>query len=339
VYSQLPRDWSKNGVRKMESTRMQLAQLPQVSSITLSWEIPDGNNGFNWQIYKPGQDSTETFSSQVLVTDAAYAETYGILLKAGTFFKPLYMDADSAKVVINETQARTLGYNDLNDAIGQKIRAQGVTSPLTICGVVSDFQFGSMQDKILPMTFMNVNWATNYRYFSIKLKPGNIAQSMAGLQKKWSELMPGAPFEYSFMDQALRKMYKTEIQLKKSSYMATGLAMIIVLLGILGLISLSIQKRTKEIGIRKVLGSSVGNVVMLFLKDFLGIILLAGLIASPIAYLMIHKWLNGYAYKINITPVPFMASIGILTLITSILISLQTIRAALANPVKSLRSE
>jgi putative ABC transport system permease protein len=163
--------------------------------------------------------------------------------------------------------------------------------------------------------------------------------SLTALQKKWAEVMPGAPFEYSFMDESLAKLYKTELQLKKASYLATGLAMIIVLLGVLGLISLSIQKRTKEIGIRKVLGSSVKDVMLLFLKDFLGTVIIAGLVACPLAYWMMHKWLSNYAYKISLTPLPFAIAIVALVLATSILISLQTVKAALANPVKSLRAE
>lgn len=151
--------------------------------------------------------------------------------------------------------------------------------------------------------------------------------------------MPGAPFEYNFMDDALAKMYKTEIQLKKAAYMATGLAIIIVLLGVLGLISLSIQKRTKEIGIRKVLGSSVNNVILLFMKDFLGIVIIAGLVACPLAYVLMQHWLSDYAYKINLTPVPFIIAVISLTIVTAILIGIQTIKAALANPVESLRSE
>ena len=196
-----------------------------------------------------------------------------------------------------------------------------------------------MQQHISPVTFINVNWGLNYRYFSVKLKPGNIQSSITALQKKWAELMPGAPFEYNFMDDALQKMYKTEIQLKKASYLATGLAIVIVLLGVLGLISLSVQKRTKEIGIRKVLGSSVGDVILLFMKDFLGIVLLAGLVACPLAWLLISRWLNGYAYKVSITPLPFIAAVVVLTIITAILIGIQTVKAALVNPVKSLRSE
>jgi putative ABC transport system permease protein len=338
IYAQLPRDWSKPGVQKMEDKRYRLAQLPEVSSVSLSWEIMDGGNSGNLQAYKLTDNPTQAFSSQLLLTDNQFAATYGLHIKAGEFFKPQYMQADSGKVVINETQLKALGYKQPKDAIGRQFNAVGM-APLTICGVVGDFIFGGMSGRILPMTFINVNQTPFYRYFSIRLKPGNIQSSVETLQKKWAEVMPGAPFEYAFMDDALAKMYKTELQLKKASYLATGLAMVIVLLGVLGLISLSIQKRTKEIGIRKVLGSSVKDVMMLFLKDFLGTVIIAGLVACPFAYWMMNKWLNGYAYKISLTPLPFAVAIVALLLVTSILISLQTIKAALANPVKSLRSE
>ena len=151
--------------------------------------------------------------------------------------------------------------------------------------------------------------------------------------------MPGAPFEYKFMDETLANIYKTEIQLKKASYTATILALIIVLLGVVGLISLSIQKRTKEIGIRKVLGSSVTAIISLFIKEFLTVILIGGLIACPLAYIIMQHWLNDYAYKINITATPFIISIVCLGIITALLICLQTIKAAIANPIKSLRTE
>lgn len=338
VYAQLPRDWSKPGVQKMEGIRYRLSQIPEVSSVALSWEIVDGANSGGLQAYKLADNATQAFASQMLLTDNQYAATYGIPLKAGTFFKPQYMPADSAQVVINESQSQALGFASPKDAIGQKFNALNMPQ-LTICGVTADFQFGTMASRIQPLTFVNVNYIPFYRYFSIRVKPGNIESSITALQKKWAEVMPGAPFEYSFMDDALAKMYKTELQLKKASYLATGLAIIIVLLGVLGLISLSIQKRTKEIGIRKVLGSSVKDVMMLFLKDFLGTVVIAGLTACPLAYWMMHKWLNGYAYKISLTPVPFAIAIVALILVTSVLIGLQTVKAALANPVKSLRAE
>ena len=151
--------------------------------------------------------------------------------------------------------------------------------------------------------------------------------------------MPGVPFEYTFMDDALAKLYKSEIQLKKASYTATVLALIIVLLGVLGLVSLSIQKRTKEIGIRKVLGSSVTGIMTLFLKEFLAVIVVSGVVACPLAYMIMNNWLQEYAYRINISAPPFIISMLMLGGLTALLIGIQTIKAALANPIKSLRTE
>lgn len=164
-------------------------------------------------------------------------------------------------------------------------------------------------------------------------------KSITALQKKWSILLPDAPFEYHFMDDALAKLYSTEVKLKKAAYLATFMAVIIVLLGVLGLVSLSVQKRTKEIGIRKVLGSSVQGIIALFIKEFLGVILIAVVIACPVAYLIMQNWLNGYAYRVTVTSYPFILSLALLILVTVLVIILQSIKAALSNPVKSLRAE
>nr|WP_294794383.1 ABC transporter permease [uncultured Mucilaginibacter sp.] len=338
VYAQLPRNWSRVGVQKMQHIRSQLAQLNQVESVSLSWEIPDGNNSGQIRAFKVGDNVEQAFAAQLMISDNQYAKTYNIPLKAGEFFKPEYVQSDSALVVINETQSKALGFKLPKDAIGKQFSTPFNPS-FTICGVVADFQFGPMTGAVMPMTFMNVNQNNLYRYFSIKLKPGNTQANITTLQKKWAELLPGAPFEYNFMDDALAKLYKTELQLKKASYLATGLAIVIVLLGVLGLISLSIQKRVREIGIRKVLGSSISNIILLFLKDFLSVVALAGLISCPLAYWMMSSWLNGYAHKIPLNVLPFGISVLSLLIITTVLIALQTMKAALANPVKSLRTE
>ncbi|PWK76504.1 putative ABC transport system permease protein [Mucilaginibacter oryzae] len=341
VYAQLPRDWSAAGVSKMEAIREQMAQLPQVSSVSLSFEIPDGANGVNSPVYRQGSTAVQAVAAQILMDDSHYAETYNIPIKAGTFFKPVYKTADSTLVAINETQSKALGFKQPDDAIGQKIIIQqgNVAIPYTIGGVTADFHFGSLHERIKPVIFVNVNYYTAYRYFSFKLKVGDMQQNLNAVQKKWAELIPNAPFEYHFMDDALTKLYTTELQLKKAAYIAAVLAVIIVLLGVLGLISLSIQKRTREIGIRKVLGSSVAGITGLFLKDFLGVVIIAGLIACPLAYVIMQKWLNDYVYRIDMSLSPFVVSIVVLTAVTAVLIVLQTIRAAFANPVKSLRSE
>ncbi|WP_428330004.1 ABC transporter permease [Mucilaginibacter sp.] len=241
--------------------------------------------------------------------------------------------------MINEAASKALGWRNPKDAIGQLVNVPGSTSPMTISGVVADFHLGSMQWNINPLSIINVNFTHYYRSFSIKLKPGNMQASLAALQKQWSLSFPDVPFEYHFIDDALAKLYATELQLKKASYMATVLAITIVLLGVLGLISLSVQKRTREIGIRKVLGASVAGIINLFVKEFLSVVWIAGLVACPVAYLIMHNWLKGYAYRISITSLPFIASVLLLTVLTISLIALQTIKAALSKPVKSLRTE
>ncbi|MEO8111728.1 MAG: ABC transporter permease [Ginsengibacter sp.] len=335
--AQAPRDWSAQGVAHMETVRGELAAMPQVSDVTLSWEIPNGNNG-NGAAYKPGQDSTNATYTELLTTDDNYVSTYKIPLVAGSFFNTTRTN-DSTKIVINETLAKTFGWENPHDAINQPIKLQGLNNTFTISGVVKDFHLWSMQGTIPKIAFINVRLTNLYRYLSFRIKPGNIGDEMAALQKKWSALMPGAPFEYTFMDDTLQKIYSAELQLKQAAYAATVLSLIIVLLGVLGLISLSIQKRIREIGIRKVLGSSVAGIISLFMKEFLLVIIIAVAIACPLAYFIMRHWLNDYAYRVNITALPFIISILCLGFITALLICLQTIKAATANPVKSLRSE
>jgi len=338
--AQVPRDWTQKGVNHMETIRSEFAKMPLIDNVTLSYEIPDGSFGDVPNAFKPGQDSTQAKSVGMLKADASFLSTYKIPLVAGSFFTEPDENADSTKIIINETAARTFGWQDPNMAIGQQLKMQSFGGTLfTTIGVTKDFQFGSMQSAIGPIIFFHVNYLKQYRYFSFRMKPGNIGATIESLQRKWSSLMPGTPFQYRFMDDILRKIYKTEIQLKQASYIATGLTGIIVLLGVLGLVSLSIEKRRKEIGIRKVLGSSVSAIILLFVKEFLLIIGIATVIACPLAYLIIQNWLNGYAYRIQITVQPFFLSMLFLGLVTALLIIFQSIRAAVANPVTSLRSE
>ena len=335
----MPRDWTPDGVKKMETVREEFARTPGVSNVTLSFEITNGQNGNNTRLFKKGSESTQAGGSIILVADNEYDDTYSIPLQAGSFFSPVYRPEDALHVVINEAQSKALGWKDPQEAIGKEIRAYGFNNDLTITGVTKDFHFGDMKGKIEPIVFFNVNFYTTYRYFSFKLKPGGIDNNISAIQKKWASLLPGTAFEYKFIDDALAKVYKTEIQLKKAAYTATVLAFIIVLLGIVGLISLSVQKRTKEIGIRKVLGASVSGIIQLFLKDFIWTIAIAALVACPVAYIIMQNWLNGYAYRISITSYPFILSISILAVVTTLLITAQTVKAALTNPSKSLRTE
>ena len=234
---------------------------------------------------------------------------------------------------------RALGWKNADEAIGRQVKIAGSNGVFTIQGVAGDFHFSSMQQKIAPMIFFQVRLANVYRYLSFKIKPGNMSATLGAIEKKWSCLLPGSSFEYRFMDDVLKKLYASELQMKKAAYTAAVLALIIVLLGVLGLISLSIQKRTKEIGIRKVLGASPSSIISLFLKEFLPVLFIGGFIAVPVAWYIMKGWLNDYAYRINLGPQPFLISIFFLGLITTLIISLQIAKASAENPVKNLRTE
>ncbi len=335
--AQVPRDWTNAGVQKMETVRNEFAALPQINSVTLSYEIPNGNNGGNPPVYKMGEDSTRATPMQLLITDQHYLNTYQIPIKAGNFFSDL--GNDSGKIVVNEKAVEVLGFKNAAAAIGGQVKVPGDPTIFTIKGVTNNFHFGSMQQAIAPVLFFNVQFAPNYRYLSFKIKPGNIPASIAAIQKKWSQLLPASSFEYSFMEETLKNLYATEIQLKKAAFTATILSLIIVLLGVLGLVSLTIHKRIKEISIRKVLGASVPNITSLFIKDFMLVVLIAAVVACPLAYYIMTNWLNNYAYRINLTAQPFLWPIILLALVTLLLIGLQTLKAALANPIKNLKSE
>ena len=337
VSSQVPRDWSPQGVRKMETVRNEFAAMPQISSVTLSFEIPNGMNGGQPPVYKLGTDSTQAIAMQAMVTDENYLATYQIPLKAGAFFDARGLD--SGKVVMNEQAIHALGYKNVNDAIGQQLRIPGDPTIFTLKGVTNDFHFGTMQQKVAPTIFFNVKFAPTYRYLSFKLKPGNVTATIEAIEKKWSQLLPGSSFEYRFMDDVLKKLYASEIQMKKAAYAATILAMVIVLLGVLGLVSLNVQKRTKEIGIRKVLGASPSSIISLFLKEFLPVLLIGGIISVPVAWYIMQSWLNDYAYRVNLTAQPFLLSIIILSLVTTFVIGVRIAKASVENPVRNLRTE
>jgi putative ABC transport system permease protein len=337
VSSQVPRDWTPLGVRKMLTIRDEFASMPQISHVSLSYEIPNGNNGGSALLYKLGTDSSQTVVAQSLFTDENYLKTYQIQLKSGEFFDNRRLD--SGKVVLNEIATKALGFKSKEEAIGKQLRIPNDRTTYTIKGIISDFHFASMQQTILPVVFFNVQNAVFHRFLSFKIKSGNVVSTIEAIQAKWAKLMPGSSFEYTFMDDTLKKMYTTEIQLKKAAYLSTLLSLIIAFLGVLGLVSLSIQKRVKEIGVRKILGASNQNIVMLFVKEFMDVIIIASLIACPIAFFVMNAWLNNYAYRIQISPLPFALAIVILVFITLLLIGFQAIKAAVANPVKSLRTE
>ncbi|XWW46880.1 ABC transporter permease [Fibrella sp. USSR17] len=337
--SSLPRTWSSEGVSRMAAVRDQFVRLPGVEAASLSFEIPNGNVGNTGKLYPQGRDSTQAVGVSVMTTDEQYAQTYQLKLRSGRYFHAGQSAYDSTSLVLNEAAVASLGYASPEAAVGQLVRFQGGARTYQIRGVVQDFHVGSMHKAIQPLAIGQVQDARIYRFFSFRLAAGNSHQTIARLERTWQALFPDAPFNYAFMDETLQTLYQTEVQLEKASYVATGLALLIVLLGVVGLVSLSVARRTKEVGIRKVLGASVPGIVGLFLRDYAWTMLLANAIAWPLAYWALSTWLADYAYHLPVTLSPFVLVGAGLALITAIVISLQVVKAALVNPVASLRSE
>ncbi|MGC1203538.1 MAG: FtsX-like permease family protein, partial [Flavobacteriaceae bacterium] len=176
-------------------------------------------------------------------------------------------------------------------------------------------------------------------FLSFKLKPGDVDKSILAIQQKWRSLMPNSSFEYKFMNDTLANLYESEIQFKKATYTSALLSLIIALLGIFGMVSLSIHKRVKEVGIRKVLGASASRISFLFIKEFIIILGLSILVACPLAYLLMDLWLSNYAYRITIGFNPFLVGVLLIGGITVLLILFQTLKVAAKSPIKSLRTE
>lgn len=334
ITATVPRDWTVEGVRHMETVRNEIASLPVVTGATVSYEIPDGMSGGGGRLFKAGQDSSEAVIFNGLSTDDKYAATYGMKMVAGKF-----LEKDTTTLVINETGVKAMGWQDAAAALGQLVRMEGNPRTYTITGVIKDFHFESKHAAIGPLFINNIKNTLVYRYLSFRVKPGNLSKTLTALESKWATVLPGAPFDYKFMDDTLGFMYRSEIQLKKAAQTATLLALVIVLLGVLGIVTLSITRRMKEVGIRKVLGASGGQIIVLFLKEFAWMILLANLIAWPLAYLALENWLDNFVYRIHINWVPFITVAAVLATLIAAIVAIQTIIKALTNPIRNLRSE
>ena len=274
----------------------------------------------------------------MMVTDENYIKTYGITLKHGSFFNS-GSNLNLRNIILNETAVKVLGWKNTEDVVGREVKFPESNVSFTVQGITKDFHFNSKHERIQPIIFLHTTLSNNYRFLSFKIAPGHTSETIDAIRKKWGVLMPGSSFEYRFMDDALMGMYQTEIQMKKASDVATVLSFIIALMGILGLVSLNVQKKAREISIRKVLGAQITTILFIFIKEFLLVILIAGAMAWPIALYIMKNWLNDYAYRIDISVVPFILSFMILLVSAVLLIVFQTLKAARLNPVKNLRSE
>jgi putative ABC transport system permease protein len=271
--------------------------------------------------------------------DDKFLPTFKIPIIAGRNFSPEYPSDSMNSVIVNESFVKEAGWK-LNNAIGKTVSfgESHDRRNVTVIGVVKDYHFLSLKEKITPEVF-SMEPAFNYGQIWVKINPADIPQTLTILQTTYKKILPYYPYAYQFMDEINAKNYETETKWKQIISIASALFIFISCIGLLGLVILSVEQRTKEIGIRKVLGAAVSKIVVLISKEFVILISIAFIVAAPVGYYFINKWLQDFAYRITIGW--WMSALaGVLVIAVALLtMSFQAIKAAIANPVKSLRTE
>ena len=315
-----------------------LISIPGISMISLSNNPPSSNSTWSNTIkYKDGKKEIET-DVQLKTADTNYIKLYQIKLLAGT---NVTQSDTTSQFLINETYAHILGFQKLQDAVGKYLYWNNST-PVIITGIIADFNQHSLHEPVKPLVIGNGNERS--RTINIALQPQNAEgtlwkTSIASIEKAWKQIFPNDDFDYKFFDEEIAKYYDEEQHISSLLMWATGLAVFISCLGLLGLVIYTTNRRTKEIGVRKILGASVSQIVQIIATEFLILIVIAFVIAAPVAWLGMNKWLDNFAYRTEISWWVFVLGISVMIIIALITLGFQTIKAAMANPVKSLRTE
>ena len=289
---------------------------------------------FSQTIFKlENAPASQQYVMGMMSTDYDFAKTLRLELESGRYFSR-ENPTDSLAVVINERAVKTL---NLKDPLGKRIILSGQNKSYNIIGVLKDFNFESLHQKIKPLVVFLYRGQT--AYLPVRIRPSDISGTISFIKNEWKKFVPNKPFEYYFLDEEVGRLYRSDQKTGEIFTAFSFLAIFIACLGLFGLAAFTAERRTKEIGIRKALGASIPAVIFLLSKEFTKWVLIANVIAWPVAYYVINNWLKDFAYKINITPWVFLFS-GIIALVIALLtVSFHAIRAATANPVKSLRYE
>ena len=269
--------------------------------------------------------------------DPEYIPLMGMKILAGRNFNPKISDDTVTSVIVNEAMVRDMGWT-MENAVGQQIEGYMETKTPVVIGVVKNFNFRPFKEEVKPQLFHQFADYAPYKFF-VKVKSGSPAPALAAMQKAWTGVVADLPFKFSFLDESLDNFYKAERKWSGIIGWAGGISVFLACLGLFGLAALAAINRTKEIGIRKVLGASLPGIVKLLSKDFLKLVVVALIIAAPIAWYFMNKWLQDFAYRISIGWWVFIAAGSLAVIIAFATIGFQAVKAGLANPVKSLRTE
>jgi putative ABC transport system permease protein len=306
-----------------------------VTGVSVSENIPGPHFHNNFRVIAEGQPEDASVRIAVTSIDEAFIDTYKIQLLEGRNFSQSFSTDPSQAVLVNETAMRLLGWNT---AVGKHIRYAHGEGPFTIIGVLQDTHFRSLQHQIDPVIY---RYASSYQmqHLSIRISTQNTNQSISFIRDTWQRIIPDYPFEYNILQTTFNQSYVNEDRTVQLIGMFSFVAIILACSGLWSLISVSVIQRTKEVGIRKVLGASASQIMLILSKEHLALILLANLIAWPLTYFAMQSWLEDFAYRIELGPSSFLYGALLTLLLALITISYQTLKAGRGNPITSLRYE
>ncbi|HEX6181737.1 MAG TPA: ABC transporter permease [Chitinophagaceae bacterium] len=340
IYFQIRQEVSE----KLDAFKAELKQSPNIVSVTSGYGLP-GDLYAGDGVIIPGKDGDKEHSSNVFIGDHDYLKTLGLRIIAGRdFSRDMSTDVNEA-FIITETAVKEFGFGTPEKALGQRINWNEWSPQDTlnrikkgkVIGVIQDFHYKSLHEKVVGSVIQLYPQVT----FKVaaKLKTTDMQNTIAHITKVWDKFSPGYPLDYKFMDETYGKMYKNEGKLASLLWIFTAMAIVVGCLGLFGLAAFAAEQRTKEIGIRKVLGASVLNIMGLLSKNFVVMVLIASLIAFPVAWWTMNRWLDDFPYRVNIGWWVFAVAVVAALLVALITVSFQSIKAATTNPVKSLRTE
>lgn len=312
----------------------ELKRIPGVVNASVTFDNMIGHsyadNGIKW----PGLNPNAVIYFESFRVGYDFIETLGMHVLQGRSFSKNY-GSDSTNIIINEAAVKIM---NIKDPVGKTVTLYG--KPVQIIGVVKDFNFESMHEVVKPSYMVLRDQAPgNFFKMMVRIKQGDQQQTIASIKGLYERYNPGFPFTFNFLDDLYQKQYETEARIAVLSRYFAGLAIIISCLGLFGLAAFTAQKRQKEIGIRKVIGASVGDITTMLSKDFLKLVVISLLVAFPIAYYVMNNWLQSFAYRVNVGYMVFVLTGGFVVFITLATISFQSIKAALANPVRAIKAE
>lgn len=320
---------------QLESIKNTFLANNDVQSVSASRTVPGAHfPGAGTQIQTPNGEMT-FFDVSLYEVDVDFIPHYKMEMVSGRPYSRDFAIDTIGSLVVNEAAVKHFGYANPEEIIGKRFEQWGKEG--TIVGVVKDFNFLSLHQKVEPLTLRLE--PSSSRYLSLRIRSNNLPATIADIRDKWAKLAPHRPFLYSFLDDSFNTQYEADFRFKKLFTLFSFLAIFIACLGLLGLATYSAMQRTKEIGIRKVLGAEAGSIVRLLSKDFIKLVLIAMVIATPFSWYAMNNWLEVYAYKVTISWWVFAIASIIAITIAILTVSFHAIKAAVANPVKSLRTE